>query len=141
MITYRHHHVSIKTLSLQAAIDFYKLLGFAEIYRYSDAALAIVHLLGSGGLVELFCYSDSTSFRTPANDVPHSNRIGLDHFSMQVDDIGAAYNELKSFAISEVRAGRTNIDYFFISDPDGNRIEIVRDARGLALGAKKEVVK
>jgi hypothetical protein len=60
---------------------------------------------------------------------------------MQVDDIGAAYNELKSFAISEVRAGRTNIDYFFISDPDGNRIEIVRDARGLALGAKKEVVK
>lgn len=137
MLTYRYHHVSINTLSLEAAIEFYKLLGFIESYRYSDDAVTIVHLLGRGGLLELFCYAESTLLHFPVCDVPHSKRVGLDHFSLQVDDIHAAYNDFKEFAVGEVSRGRTGIDYFFITDPDGNLIEIVNDIRGILLDANE----
>ena len=131
MLTYRHHHVSLNTVSLQSAIGFYKLLGFAERHRYSDSSVTIVHLLGSGGIIELFHYSDLSLSRDPARDVPHSKKIGLDHFSLQVDDIEAAYNALKACAVSQVMTGRTGIDYFFVADPDGNRVEIIKDGRAI----------
>ena len=126
---YHHHHVSINTVSLDASVAFYKVLGFHECHRYSDKAVTIVHLLGLGGIVELFCYADSTLLPFDSGGVPHQKRIGLDHFALQVADIHAAYEHLREFRISEVAVGLTGIHYFFISDPDGNRIEIVKDAR------------
>lgn len=131
MLTCRHHHVSINTLSLDASINFYRVLGFVECYRYHDNEVTIVHLLGQGGFVELFCYVNPTMSRSCASDVAHSNRLGFDHFSMQVDDIYVAHNELREYRASEVALGRTGIRYFFILDPDGNRIEIVSDDREL----------
>ncbi len=137
MLSYSHHHVSINTLSLEAALGFYKLLGFVESHRYSDDAVTIVHLSGGGGLIEVFCYADSTLSPSQECDVPHSKKIGIEHFSLHVDDIHAAHDDLKEFAVCEVSAGRTGIDYFFISDPDGNRIEIVRDVRSFSLNANE----
>lgn len=129
MPDYRYHHVSINTLSLDSAVCFYRHLGFSECYRYSDDSVTIVHLLGGGGIVELFLYSNPPSSRSPTHDAPHSQRVGLDHFSLQVDDVNKAYAELRQFAVCEVKAGRTGIDYFFVKDPDGTLIEIVKDVR------------
>lgn len=132
MPDYRHHHVSVNTASLDASVAFYKVLGFHERHRYSDKAVTIVHLLGCGGIVELFSYADSTLLPFSSGGVPHKKRIGLDHFALQVDDIHEAHEHLREFRVSEVAVGRTGIHYFFVSDPDGNRIEIVHDPRGLA---------
>lgn len=137
MPNYHHHHVSINTVSLDASVTFYKVLGFSECHWYSDKAVTIVHLLGRGGIVELFRYADSTLSPFRAGDVPHSKRIGLDHFALQVDDLHAAYEHLREFRVSEVAIGLTGINYFFVSDPDGNRIEIVNDPRGLPLDQNK----
>ena len=53
---------------------------------------------------------------------------------MQVEDIDNAFEELSKQNVNiltPITAGRTGINYFFISDPDGNKIEIVEDKRVL----------
>ena len=131
MIVYTSHHVSLNVTGLEKSIRFYERLGFAEKHRYADDSVIIVHLLGQNLLVELFHYSNAFSTKSIPSDIQHCDIIGIEHFSLQVDDIHEAFEELKQFSICNVSKGRTGIDYFFITDPDGNRIEIVRDTRML----------
>ena len=114
---------------LDKSIRFYKILGFAEKYRYADDSVTIVHLLNQSLLIELFRYSNAPLTKSISNDVEHGNIIGIEHFALQVDDIQEAFKELKKFSVCNVSKGRTGIDYFFIVDPDNNRIEIVKDTR------------
>lgn len=129
MVLYNSHHVSMNVTDLDKSIRFYKMFGFAERYRYADDSVTIVHLLSQSLLVELFHYSNAPPTKSISNDIEHCDIIGIEHFSLQVDDIQEAFKELKQFSVCNVSKGRTGIDYFFIVDPDGNRIEIVKDTR------------
>ena len=129
MLDYKHHHISINTLKLESAIAFYRLLGFSEVFRFTDESITIVHLLGRSGIVELFNRDDFKSIREVSCNTVDPQYMGLNHFALQVGDIRAAYHELEQFAQCEVTVGRTDISYFFVSDPDGNLIEIVEDFR------------
>ena len=132
MTLYKNHHVSINVTDIDNSTKFYKILGFVEVYRYADDSVTIVHLLNQNFLIELFRYSNAPQTKSIPNDVEHSDIIGIDHFSLQVDDIHEAFEELKNYSdCSNVSRGRTEIDYFFIADPDNNRIEIVKDTRRL----------
>jgi glyoxylase I family protein len=131
MVHYNNHHVSVNVTDLDKSIRFYKILGFEERHRYADDSVIIVHLLSKTLLIELFNYSNAKPTRSKFSDVEHKDIIGIEHFSLQVDDIQEAFKELEPFSVCEISKGRTGIDYFFIVDPDGNRIEIVKDIRQL----------
>lgn len=134
---FRIHHVSINVTDIAKSKAFYHELGFVECHQYAteDGGLKIAHLLGGNCIVELFCYSASPDARNLSREIEHRQFIGIDHFSLETDNIDKAYEMLTNY-LSEgtgILQGRTYIRYFFINDPDGNRIEIVEDKRGYNL--------
>ena len=55
-------------------------------------------------------------------------RVGYDHLSLQVDDMNAAVEDLKSKGImptSEITFGPDYTYQCWFADPDGNRIELI----------------
>jgi len=131
MSYFKTHHISLNVIDLITSITFYEKLGFEEKHRYKDGSVTIVHLLGNGLIVELFRYSNSPTEKTISCTLGHEDIIGIEHFSFHVDDIEKAYQNLSEYSTCTISKGRTGIDYFFISDPEGNRIEIVSDQRKL----------
>lgn len=132
MLEFKHHHVSLNTRNLESTVEFYSLLGFTEAFRFENDKVTIVHLLGCGGIIELFYHNELIHDEISLSCTPiHSKRTGLNHFSLQVQDIEAAFIKLKDLATGKVIKGRTLIKYFFITDPDGNLVEIVEDSRSL----------
>lgn len=132
MANYLVHHVSLVVSDIEESLKFYSILGFLDKFMYSeeDGSVEIHHLKNQNFIVELFRYKNSNKRKVKQNNI----EIGVEHFSMQVGDINSAYKELcqKNVNIlTPITIGRTGINYFFICDPDGNKIEIVEDGRNL----------
>jgi glyoxylase I family protein len=131
------HHISLSVKDIDRSIKFYNQLEFAEVHRWKspNGDLEISHLKVNDIFLELFCFkvhqdAPSTTMSLE-KDLP---RIGVKHFGLKVKSI----EEIKKILIEkgianniEIKRGRTNIDYFFIKDPDDIFIEIVQDDRGL----------
>jgi len=135
--TYTFHHVAISVRDLTASQAFYEKLGFTEVHRWiaEDKSLAIVHLKLNNAILELFAYASNA--KTDQLDLQVANdlqAIGVKHVGLQVINAKTTFEEMKQagyeLGSSEVITGRTNIDYFFIKDPDGMWVEIVQDERG-----------
>lgn len=129
------HHVALSVSDLERSTAFYTLLGFEPVLRWraDDESLTIQHLKRGEALLELFCYAepvgDGVAERDLAGDLP---RIGIRHFGLRVEDIGAALVALDRLGLAEGiegTHGRTGIDYFFVRDPDGIFVEVVQDDR------------
>jgi glyoxylase I family protein len=117
--------------------DFYRQFGFSEVLRWRSPGLdlEIAHLKLGDFFLELFCYQ---SFQDPPEtaktldtDLP---RIGVKHFGLRVKSIEETKKLLLENGTArdiEIKKGRTGIDYFFITDPDGIFVEILQDERGL----------
>jgi len=131
------HHVALSVSNLKKSIEFYALFGFKEAYLWEsdDKELAIAHLKLGETFLELFCFKKyqeaPESSKELMTDLP---RIGVKHFGMKVKFI----HEAKEFIINNgykdeinIIRGNTEIDYFFIKDPDGILLEFVQDDRGL----------
>jgi len=130
---FKIHHVSINVCDLLKSQSFYQFLGFIDCYNYcsDDGGVKIVHLIKNNFIIELFSYSCAPTNKTISCNVEHSDIIGIDHFSLQTDNIEKAYILLKKYMQYDngIQVGRTGIRFFFIIDPDGNRIEVVEDKR------------
>jgi glyoxylase I family protein len=141
MPNFKSHHVSINVCDLIKSQKFYHLLGFVECHNYcsEDRDVKIIHLLKDDFIIELFSYAFVNITKTVSNDLKHREFIGIDHFSLQTDDIETAYSMLSEYVIDDkgIQYGRTGIRFFFIGDPDGNRIEIVEDKRDLKTQVNK----
>ena len=135
MPDFKIHHISINVSDLIESYDFYLSLGFTEYYRYCspDESLRIIHLLKEGFILELFYYLGAPACKAAPCEIEHSEFIGVEHFSFLTDNIEEAYQVLNKHinCNNGIQAGRTGIRFFFINDPDGNRIEIVEDKRNL----------
>lgn len=134
MISFLVHHVSLVVNNIDDALRFYSILGFSDkyIYRDADGKVEIHHLKNTNFIIELFKYKIGSGITEVTNN---ETKIGIEHFSMQVENIDNAFEELSRQNVkilTPITAGRTGINYFFISDPDGNKIEIVEDKRVLA---------
>lgn len=132
MTKFSVHHVSLVVNSIDSSLKFYSVLGFVDKYRFCDAEgnVEIHHLKNTAFIIELFKYRDCEN--NFDRDIEDDHKIGIEHFSMQVENIESAYDELANQDIkilTPITKGRTGIEYFFICDPDGNRIEIVEDKR------------
>ncbi len=133
------HHVAISVRDLDATADFYGALGFRLRLRWQarDGSLSIAHFANAGGYVlEAFAYAGNAS--VPPLDLTMGNdlaNIGVKHFSFAVDDLAATRDELIERGVTsatEIARGRTEMDFFFVQDPDGNWIEITTDTRDLS---------
>ncbi|GHT51818.1 hypothetical protein AGMMS49982_10300 [Bacteroidia bacterium] len=125
------HHISINVSDLVKSQNFYQFLGFCECHNYCDDSVKIKHFSKGDFILELFCYSSSPTTKTVPKEIEHSEFVGIEHFSLHTDNIESVYNLLKNHIYNDkgIQLGRTGIRFFFITDPDGNRIEIVEDKR------------
>ena len=110
------HHIAI-IVSSEDSVDFYKHLGFREIYRKNRAQDTIVLLQGYGIQLELFV------------DPSHPERatnpecIGLRHLALQVDSIEQIAEEL-DLEISPIQEDWVGVRYAYTWDPDGLPVEL-----------------
>lgn len=113
-------HICFTVSNLEASIDFYQnKLGFSHTFDFidSDGRRFGVYLhIGGRNFIELFegkldAQAQSASYR---------------HFCLEVDDINTTVSDLRSSGIevSEIKMGSDHSWQAWLSDPDGNRIEL-----------------
>jgi catechol 2,3-dioxygenase-like lactoylglutathione lyase family enzyme len=138
------HHVTVSVRDIEASIAFYSRLGFQQVLRWKSGTceLQISHLKLDDTVLELFAFAANSE--SPALDLAVGNdipQLGVRHFGLSVEDIKEAREFLVSeqCEVTELRRGRTMIDFFYVKDPDGVWVEIVRDSRALSPGSVVEI--
>lgn len=130
------HHTSISVRNLDKSLAFYELLGYQEVHRYNEAdgSMSIVHLRLGSPFLEIFAYKKNEN--QPVLDYEFGNdldRVGIKHIALATQDIEACLADLKSLGLADdntkITYGRTKVSYFFIKDPDGMWVELVKDDR------------
>jgi lactoylglutathione lyase len=114
-------HAAFNVSNLDQSLDFYtRQLGFSEMFRlYNDeGVLWIIYLRVSDTVyLELF----------PSESV-EPNKGSYSHLCLEVDDMQATVEELKSRGVSfdsENTQGKDSNRQSWIRDPDDNRIELM----------------
>lgn len=140
----RLHHVGIPVRSIEASLPFYeKVLGLgdtgiraggsgeviSEALRVPEADVSVAFLrVGEHVLVELLEYASPGEPYTMRNC-----DVGAVHVCFEVDDIAAAYEELKEAGVSlhhepiELDAeagGLAGYKFLYFRDPDGITLEL-----------------
>jgi len=118
-------HVALRVRDIDAILTFYRdTLGFAEMFRMhqDDGSLWIVYLrMTDTQFIEIF--PDGTG------DTPGRDQIGLTHVCWTVDDMDAALAELAERGVpltTPLRRGRSGNLQAWITDPEGNRVELMQ---------------
>lgn len=120
MITAVHHIALI--ISKEEYLDFYKLLGFTEVFRKTRTYDTVVLMDGYGMELEIFI------------DGSHPSRgdqepIGLRHFALKVDKIEPEIERLRKASSEVLDFGPIMNDwrgerFVFMKDPDGTVVEL-----------------
>ena len=109
-------HVSVLITDLTAARDFYgRILGLREIAKPKTFDfVALWYELGAGQTLHLL-------------QKPQADTRSPRHFALRIDDVDAAREYFRMHGIAIQETGPIpGCDRFFIADPDGNRIEMIR---------------
>ena len=132
MPNYELEHVAISVSDLDRTVAWYgETFGFTEVGRSDKPDLgARVALLRLGDhLIEVFAPYEPLPLPEGESRLRSSlQRLGTKHMALVVDDVVAAYEQLKVRGVdleTEVVAGRTS-KYFFCRDPDGILIEVIQ---------------
>jgi lactoylglutathione lyase len=118
-------HVALRARDIEPMVDFYaKTLGFTEMFRLNqdDGALMLVYLrITDDQYLELF--------PNGVGDGPAPREaVGLNHLCLAVADLDATVVALAERGVPLTRpliTGRDNNRQVWISDPDGNRVELM----------------
>ncbi len=116
-------HAAFKAHDLDKSIQFYTKLGIDEAFRLNnpDGSLMLVYLHVAGDrFIEVF----------PGGAPPDpERRSSFMHLCLLVDDIHATVEELRAAGIMIDREPKQGLDHnmqAWISDPDGNAIELMQ---------------
>ncbi len=127
-------HIAFRVNDLDKTLDFYGKLGFPEFLRLTqeDGRPWIVYIRVTDQLyLELFPGGDGGRATGPEH-------TGVHHLCLTTDDIEAAAAHLQSVGIPATaplvptRRGVDGNRGMWVTDPDGNRIEIMEMAPGCA---------
>lgn len=111
------HHIAL-LISSEECLDFYKKLGFMEAFRKERTNDKIILLDGYGIQLEVFIDNNH-----PAKPAGKDEPLGCRHFALYVDNLE---NTLTELGIAHVDIGNDwqRIRYCYITDPDGNQVEL-----------------
>ncbi len=110
------HHFAIIS-SMDASVDFYKKLGFQELFRKERNYDTVVLLEGYEIQLEIFVDPNHPKRAT------NPENIGLRHLALKVDNIEETVAEL-GIEIGPVMNDWVGVRFAFTADPDGLPIEL-----------------
>lgn len=133
---FSYHHTAISVEKISETVEFYKKLGFNEIFTWNseDQQLTIVHLKLGMFMLEVFCYENTDKNTSEENLSVDLKNVGVRHIALNVASIVKAKEYIEKLGLLndiQITQGRTGILYFFLKDPNGIFVEIVEDKRGL----------
>lgn len=119
-------HISL-LISNEHCFDFYKILGFKEVFRKNRANDIIVLLEGFGIQLEIFIDSRHPNRFTDINEP-----LGCRHFALKVDNIENEVRRLSELMsahgfepqFQDIGNDWVGEKYVFFKDPDGNVVEL-----------------
>ncbi|MEE3715957.1 VOC family protein [Tumidithrix elongata RA019] len=126
----QHHHTSIRTADIFAAIAFYEQLGFEVETRFTAGITLACWMVGAGTHLELIQIPEPK----PAPDCfGDEHYVGYYHLSFHVDNLEALLERLVSalgklkllLPLREQAIGDRTYKVAFIADPDGLPIELM----------------
>ena len=119
-------YVGLRVTNLEKSLKFYQeALGLEEVARgdNSKAGAGVFVLLRdrkSKMKLELNWYPDGSKY-----DTPYGTGEGLDHVAFCVDDVRKRYAQIVASGAGETDFGpETGSSYCYVTDPDGNWIEL-----------------
>ena len=113
-------HICFHVRDLEASIEYYGgKLGFAHGHDYLDengTRHGVYLHIGGRSFIELF----------RGEPEPCSGKQSYRHFCLEVDDIDATTARLRNqgVAVTPVKTGKDRSLQAWLTDPDGNRIEL-----------------
>lgn len=119
-------HTCLRVLDLERSLSFYQsVFGFFEHERFvfEDFTLCYLRTAGSTHELELTLNHDRTK--------PYSHGDGYGHIAMLVDDLSQALSRYRATGAQGVEvkrlehAGKLLAEFFFATDPDGYKIEVL----------------
>jgi len=117
-------HIAIRARDLESLVSFYtEKVGLAEMFRLNqtDGSLMLVYLrITDDQYLEIF--------PNGVGDVPARNATGMTHLCLSVSDIEKSVAELEGAGVTIDTPLKTGLDHnrqAWISDPEGNRIELM----------------
>jgi catechol 2,3-dioxygenase-like lactoylglutathione lyase family enzyme len=138
----RMHHAGISVPDLDRSLTWYcEALGLRPGFRFEVPPLRLrgAFALGEGDTgVELLELAGAVP-GVPRTDPPSANAVhGYNHVCFQVTDLEAAYARLLAHGAGGVWDPRDSPEpgmrMAYVTDPDGNLIELVASARAAAPG-------
>ncbi|WP_083063545.1 VOC family protein [Mycobacterium arosiense] len=144
MAELRVSHVGLCVADLTTSLRFYtEGLGFevAETYGAGEEVAAAAEITGGAQLtsqmitkdglrLELMWWAEPGCIGAPST---RRNQVGLTHLSFEVDDLPGAEARLVVHGAKVIESTRTCVrnadvgyDLVFLTDPDGNRIELIQ---------------
>ncbi|WP_101296161.1 VOC family protein [Halegenticoccus soli] len=136
------HHYGVTVSDMDEALGFYRdTLGMEELDQLSFASeefskfvgvenvdVDLVFLDADGCAVELLEYNHPSGDN--ANDGVSNNDIGAAHFCLEVDDLDAIYDDLRSDGVEFINPPQTlenGAEVAYMYDPDGNVVELLSE--------------
>jgi len=132
------HHTGITVSDLDRSVEFYERLGFGVAERIAEdgdeveqgvgvpgAKLRVAMLEGPNSKLELIQYLEPGG--APATHP--NNGIGAAHICIEVEDVDAAYAELRDEGIeflTEPITHEAGIRWVYAKDPDGITAELLQ---------------
>lgn len=117
-------HVAIRARDLDSVVAFYtEKLGLAEMFRLNqdDGSLMLVYLrLTDNQYIEIF--------PNGVGETPARNAVGFTHLCLTVSDLAATVAALEAAGVTidvALKTGKDGNRQAWISDPEGNRIELM----------------
>jgi lactoylglutathione lyase len=120
-------HVAIRARDLDSVVAFYTdKLGLAEMFRLNqdDGSLMLVYLrLTDTQYIEIF--------PNGVGEAPARNAVGFTHLCISVSDLEATVAALEAAGVTidvPLKMGKDGNRQAWVSDPEGNRIELMEMA-------------
>jgi lactoylglutathione lyase len=123
---YKMLHTCLRVMDLEASLKFYKeVLGFQETRRkdFPKYEFTLVFLSDEGGTYEI----ELTYNYNP--EKPYVIGNGFSHLAVGIEDLEASHetHSKLDYKVSELMGlPGSPAGYYFITDPDGYEIEIIR---------------